>query len=129
LIDPEDYEETSYRRHQQFILDLLGFQKWEDHAKRLVTSQIRDMVRSQSQAKFIFRHVIDILERRHIELPSSWELSELILDEIKTHKRELTATDDFRTIRDLYRDVEPVINLLDLTPDGIHYYAKAVLKS
>ncbi len=108
-------------------------------------------------------------------------LNELILDEIKRHKRELTATidenlaqttrdfldglletpddedpkgrleksklallkrisqstkpfkikgtvDDFRTIRNLYRDVEPVLNLLDLTPEGIRFYAEAVIR-
>ena len=183
LIDPEAYEETTYRRHQQFVRDLLGFERWDDNSKRLVTDEIRDMVRSQARAKFIFRHVIDILEHRHIEIPTSRALTELILDEIKRHKCELTATidehlsqttrdfldrlleapnddeteegrlqtsklallkrisqstkpskikgtvDDFRTIRDLYRDIDPVINLLDLTPAGIRFYAQAVMKS
>jgi len=39
------------------------------------------------------------------------------------------TVDDFRTLCELYHEVEPVIDLLDLTPEGIHYYAEAVLKS
>ncbi len=30
---------------------------------------------------------------------------------------------------ELYHEVEPVINVLDLTPEGIRYYAEAVMKS
>ncbi len=94
LIDPDSYEETTYRRHQQFVRDLLGFQRWDDESKRIVASDIRDMIRSQARAKFIFRSVVDILEHRRIEIPSSWALNELILDEIRHHKRELTVTID-----------------------------------
>jgi hypothetical protein len=182
LIQPQAYEDTTYRRHQQFACDLLGFRRWDDESRRFVTDEIRGMVRSQARAKFIFRHVIDILEHRHFEIPSSWALSDMILEETKQHKRRLTATidthlpqatrdflegllttpasddtdtrlhksrlalmkrisqsmrpskikvsvDDFRTLRDLYRNVEPVIDLLDLTPEGIRYYAEAVLRS
>ena len=91
---PESYQHTTYRRHQQFILDLLGFNKWDGEAKYLVANEIRDMIRSQARAKFIFRHIVDILEHRRIEIPGSWALSELILEETKQHKRRLTATID-----------------------------------
>ena len=37
--------------------------------------------------------------------------------------------EDLRTLRPLYRAVESVVTALDLTPDGIRYYANAVLKS
>ena len=94
LIDPESYDERTYRRHQQFIRELFGFDKWDNEAKNLVADEIRDMVRSQARAKFIFRHVVDILDHRRIEIPSSWALSELILEETKQHKRRLTATID-----------------------------------
>ena len=29
LIEPERYDEATYRRHQQFVRDLLGFQPWD----------------------------------------------------------------------------------------------------
>ena len=180
LVEPEGYEETTQRRHRQFIRDLAGFQKWDEEAKDSVTNEIQDMVRSQSRPTFIFRHVVGILEHRHIEIPNSWTLSEMILNEIKRHKGELNKTvnehlshttrefldglvetqqdeddgrlqksrlallkrisqstkptkikgtvDDFRTIRDLYHDVEGILKLLDLTPEGIRYYAESVMR-
>ena len=39
------------------------------------------------------------------------------------------TVDDFRTLCELYHEVEPVIDVLDLTPEGIRYYAEAVMKS
>jgi len=36
--------------------------------------------------------------------------------------------EDLRTLRPLYRELEPVITALDLTPEGVRYYANSVLK-
>ena len=37
--------------------------------------------------------------------------------------------EDLRVLRPLYREVEAVVDALDLTPEGIRYYANSVLKS
>jgi TnpA family transposase len=37
--------------------------------------------------------------------------------------------EDLRILRPLYHAVEPVVTALDLTPEGVRYYANAVLKS
>ena len=125
---------------------------------------------------------MQILEHRRIEVPSSWSLTELVLDQFNEHKRELIAVidthlpktarvfldalfdksgadgnseqlqrsrlallkrisqstkpskisvtvDDFRTVRELYGMVEPTVASLDLTPEGVRYYATSVEKS
>jgi TnpA family transposase len=36
---------------------------------------------------------------------------------------------DLRVLRPLYREVESVVDALDLTPEGVRYYANSVLKS
>ena len=36
--------------------------------------------------------------------------------------------DDFRTLHSLYHDVESVLNRLDLTPEGIRFYAESVMR-
>ena len=92
IVSTDDYDEASCRRHQRFIREHLGYAKWDDEAKAMVATEIRDMVRSQSRMKFIFRHVVDILEHRRIEVPSSFAITELILEESKTHKARLTTT-------------------------------------
>lgn len=43
--------------------------------------------------------------------------------------RIASTLDDWQTLRLLYEELAPVIASLDLTPDGIRYYANAVLKS
>ena len=168
-------------RHRKMILEFQGYKEFDETARDELTGEIRSMAISQAKPTFMFREALEILERRKVEIPNSWTLNELILDEIKRHKRELTATidehlapttrdfldglletpddddpegrlqksklallkrisqstkpfkikgtvDDFRTIRNLYRDVEPVLNLLDLTPEGIRFYAEAVIR-
>ena len=183
LIETESYSETTSRRHQKLIRDLLGFRQFEEQEKQFIAREIRTMIRSQSRPKFILFQVLQILENRKTEIPSAWSLSELILDEIKRHKQELTiamerhlpqstrefldallekpqeddegelkwqrsmlalmkrisqstkpskvkaTVEDFKTLRSLYRDIEPVIESLDLTHEGVRYYANSVIKS
>jgi TnpA family transposase len=43
--------------------------------------------------------------------------------------RIASTLDDWQTLRLLYEELAPVIALMDLTHDGIRYYANAVLKS
>src|SRR5574341_109377 len=43
--------------------------------------------------------------------------------------RIASTLDDWQTLRLLYEELAPVIALLDLTPDGIRYYANAVLQA
>ena len=37
--------------------------------------------------------------------------------------------EDLQTIRDLYQPLHPIVRALDLTPDGLRYYAHSVIKS
>jgi hypothetical protein len=37
--------------------------------------------------------------------------------------------EDLRVLRPLYREAETVVDALDLTPEGVRYYANAALKS
>ena len=37
--------------------------------------------------------------------------------------------EDLRILRPLYQELEAVVEALDLTPEGVRYYANAVLKS
>ena len=39
------------------------------------------------------------------------------------------TVDDFKTLRELYREVEPTVAALDLTAEGVRYYANSVVKS
>jgi len=181
MLDKHDYDKTTAGRHRKMILDYQGYAEFDEAARDELNSELRSMATSQSKPRFMFLQAIEILERRRVVIPNSWTLSELILDQIKRHKSELTAAidkhlpqatrdfldalldppsdpdsegpllksrlallkrisqstkpakikgavDDFRTIRDLYRNVESVLLMLALTPEGIRFYAEAVIR-
>jgi len=58
---------------------------------------------------------------------SKLALLKRISQSMKPSKTKATV-DDFRVVHALYGKVEPVLNRLDLTPEGIRYYAEYVVK-
>ena len=58
---------------------------------------------------------------------SKLALLKRISQSMKPAKIKATV-DDFRVVRELYAKVESVLNRLDLTPEGIRYYAEYVVK-
>ena len=183
VFDLGDYEESTARRHRKIILDYLGFQPFDAHARLELNREIHTMIRSQVRPKVIFRHAVDVLVRRKTEVPSARALTDLITGELRRHRgtlaqvvntnlppelRELleallekvdasaepapqiqrfkltllkkisqstkptkikATLSDWQTLRLLYDDLTPVIAALDLTHDGIRYYAHLVMKS
>ena len=177
------YEDTTARRHRKLILDYLGFQAFDERAKQELLHDIRPMVRSQVRPKAILLQALDLLARRKTEIPSASLLTELIVRELRQHKRTLTEVintqvpaethalleallskaeageeplpqvqrfkltllkqlsqstkpskikatlEDWRVLHALYEELTPVIASLDLTHEGLRYYANAVLKS
>lgn len=59
-----------------------------------LAGELRSMACSQSQPRFMFLQALDILAHRKTEILNSWTLKELIADEIRRHKHDLTATLD-----------------------------------
>ena len=91
VFDLSAYDEAATRRHRKIILDDLGFQPFDEHAKLHLIKEIRTMVRSQVRPKVIFLHVLELLLRRKTEIPSAHVLTDLIVNEIRQHKQMLTA--------------------------------------
>lgn len=58
---------------------------------------------------------------------SKLALLKRISQSMKPAKIKATV-DDFRVVRELYAKVETVLNHLDLTPEGVRYYAEYVMK-
>jgi hypothetical protein len=90
VFDLSAYDEATARRHRKIILDDLGFQPFDEHAKLHLIKEIRTMVRSQVRPKVMFCHALDILARRKTEIPTAYMLTDLIVNEIKQHKQMLT---------------------------------------
>jgi TnpA family transposase len=183
VFDLDSYDEATFRRHRKLILDNLGFQPFNASAKQYLRKEIHTMVRSQVRAKGILMQLVDLLARRKTEIPTAYQLTDLIVREILAHKRTLAKVieekmtpqlhelldallekkeaqvpevpqvkrfkltllkkisqstrplkiketlSDWQTVKSLYHQLADVIAELDLTHEGLRYYANSVLKS
>jgi TnpA family transposase len=94
-LPPEVFEQTAFdhatvTRYRRLILDYFGFQEFNEHARQAVSKEIRAMARSQVRPKAIFLQVLDILVSCKTEIPNAYILTDLIVGEIRRHKRTLT---------------------------------------
>ena len=90
VFDLTAYQGTTARRHRQIILSHLGFLPFDSNAIDDLRKEIHTMVRSQVRPKVIRVHVLDLLARRKTEIPGARTLIDLIVGEIRAHKRKLT---------------------------------------
>ena len=80
VFDLRDYKEATARWHRTLVLDYLGFQPFDETAKRYLIQEIRPLIRSQVRLKVILLHGLEVLTRRKTEIPSARTLTDLIVD-------------------------------------------------
>ena len=109
---PEDYAPRSRRRHEKFILDFYGYQRFAEEAESLIKKEIDSMICAQLKPNLIFWRCVDVLTREHIQLPNYYQLSELILTALNQRKKYLAIvinkelTPDTQTLLDGLFDQE-----------------------
>jgi TnpA family transposase len=88
-VHPENYDKASYLRHQQLILNHLGYCKFdEDFAK----SEIQLLVQIQHRPKIILLELLETLVRRKMAIPSYNQISNLIIDATNKNEQILSKT-------------------------------------
>lgn len=85
----QDYKKVSRLRHQQIITEHHGFQAFNKTAKAMIKQEIDSMSSYYLKPRLIFDRCSDILIQKHITLPESWTLCELIRQSLQTHKQTL----------------------------------------
>ena len=182
MTDASAYDTVTAWRHQQLILEHLGYRPFDEQARSQLVSHLNPQIRSQVRPKSLLEQALLFLPDRRIEIPSSGTLTTLILEAVREHKERLVsqaartlssesklalealfekdpaAPDnlqvqrsqltllkrfshsrrpskikdnlaDLEIIRDLYQPFREVARALDLSPDGLRYYAHSVIKS
>lgn len=89
-----DYSRDRTHYHRQLILDFYGFHRYDASAKKLIQQEVSEMARSQLKPKLIFWRCIDLLVRKHIQIPGYDHLSKLILTALNQRKKELATVID-----------------------------------
>ena len=113
-VRPEAYDKQTLLRHQQWILDASGFQPFGAKAERFLRREVDAMVRSQLKPRLIFYRAVDLLIREKTAVPGYHRLSQLILEALGAHKRQLIAIVETHLSRN---DRELLDGLLDRPSD------------
>ena len=87
----EHYVQSTRQWHQDIILEFYGYKRFEKNALSILEHEISSMMRSQLKPKLIFWRCIDILIRERLQIPSYFQLSQLILKAVNQRKKELTV--------------------------------------
>jgi len=90
-IFPANYDKQTRLRQQAKILEFFGFKPFNDEAKLLVRSEVQAMANTQLRPKLILFRIVDIIIREKYEIPSYFQLSEIILEAINSRKKDLSA--------------------------------------
>ena len=97
-VDLITYDKQSVARHQEMILQQLGFRAFDPSAQSSLEHEITSMVRAQLKPRLIFWRCVDLLIREKVEVPTYFRLADLILSAINHQKKQLAVILD-QTLR------------------------------
>lgn len=119
-----DYTETTRLRHQRTILEFYGFSPFDNKAESLLATEIATMAETYLKPKLIFDRCTDFLVQKHIQMPSTRTLSDLIRAGLQTQKSNLVALMGSH----LGAQARQLLDALFTAPDGQNQYRLTLLK-
>jgi len=94
MIFPNAYERSSYERHQDIVLENLGFRKFDNKVKRIVRQEAYALSRKLMRPRSLFMSLIDFMRSKKLEVPSYYLLSDIITNAQKALEGSLYAEID-----------------------------------
>jgi TnpA family transposase len=86
------YKYSSYQRHQDHILDYLGYRKFEKDVKKSIAKEAFSLTSKQMKPKLVFLSLVQYLQSKKIELPSFRTLAFILSAAIKDLENQLFKT-------------------------------------
>lgn len=180
------YTRTTFERHQELILENMGFQKFDQGAKDFLLNEARNLCAKQIKPRLMFMSLLDLLNDKKIEVPAYHTFAEIITGALRNFENDLIDSieknlsdlekqllndllefgdeyqagrkqgskvkrykitllkksnqstrpskikeniQDLKSLESLFKEIEAIINKLDLSPELIQYYAQVVIKS
>ena len=84
-----DYTDTTFKRHQEIILEKFGFRSFDDTSKDLLYQEAISLCNKQMKPKLILLSLIDFLVIRKVEIPVYYTLCEIITAAIRQFENTL----------------------------------------
>ena len=91
-IDFKKYVKATFERHQDIILENLGFQKFNEQFKQLLIKEAVSLCSKQMKPRFMFMSLVDFLRGKRIEVPSYYALSEVITDALMRFEKDIMSS-------------------------------------
>lgn len=91
-INLEKYSDATFLRHQEIILENLGFQKFDEQTNLLLTKEALSLSSNQIKPRFMFMSLIDFLKEKRVEIPKYYSLTEIITRALRSFEKELLAS-------------------------------------
>ncbi|MFS8083892.1 MAG: DUF4158 domain-containing protein, partial [Ginsengibacter sp.] len=107
----EKYNENKYKDHQKFILSLQGISRFNDQEKELFLTEIDRLVSNKMRPKLIIIKLIDIFQKKKIEIPSYNQFSDAIVNAENRFESNLMS------ILEKHLDVKQIEQLDALLPN------------
>ena len=93
-LDLASYDKQTVARHQELILQHVGFRPFDVSARTFLEQEIAGMVRAQLKPRLIFWRCVDVLIREKVAVPTYFRLADLILTAINHQKQTLMTVLD-----------------------------------
>lgn len=90
-IDFEKYTDATFLRHQEIILENLGFQKFNENAEVLLKKEALSLCANQTKLRLIFMALGDFLRMKKFEIPSYNTFAEIITDAFRQFEKDLLS--------------------------------------
>lgn len=90
-VDFSRYASTSLERHQEIILNNLGWKKFDEDAKGLLTQEAMLLCSKQTKPRLMFLSLVDFLRYKKIEIPTYHAFSEIITQAFRNFERNLMS--------------------------------------
>ncbi len=88
-MDFSKYASTTLERHQEIILNNLGYRKFDKDAQNLLMHESASLCSKQTKPRLMFLSLIDFLRNRKIEVPKYYALSRIVTQALKDFERNL----------------------------------------
>lgn len=84
-----EYKDRTFLRHQEIILEKIGFKKFTPEIKKELVTEAELLTSRQQKPRLIFMSLVDFLQTKKIQVPNFYTLAEIITESLNNYENKL----------------------------------------
>ena len=84
-----EYKGRTFLRHQEVILEKMGFKKFNPEIKNKLITEAELLTSRQQKPRLIFMSLVDFLQTKKIQVPNFYTLAEIITESLSNYENKL----------------------------------------